>query len=151
MRRQEPRPAEDLAAPEGLDGGPGPVGQDDLESDLPFVDEYELARDVPVPDQHLAAHVRALHRDRGEEAEELGVHVPEEAVVDETERRGGGFRAHADPFADPTLGAGFRIAATSSVISIPTGHQVIQRPHPTQPDSPNWSCHVPSLWVSHWR
>ena len=27
----------------------------------------------------------------------------------------------------------------------------MHRPQPTQPDSPNWSCQVPSLWVSHWR
>ena len=34
---------------------------------------------------------------------------------------------------------------------MPTGHQVMQRPQPTQPDSPNWSCHQASLWVIHWR
>ena len=44
-----------------------------------------------------------------------------------------------------------RIAATSSVMSMPTGHQVMQRPQPTQPELPNWSCQVPSLCVSHWR
>ena len=44
-----------------------------------------------------------------------------------------------------------RIAATSSVMSIPTGHHVMHLPQPTQPELPNWSCQVPSLWVSHWR
>ena len=44
-----------------------------------------------------------------------------------------------------------RIAATSSVMSMPTGHHVMQRPQPTQPELSNWSCQVPSLWVSHWR
>jgi hypothetical protein len=44
-----------------------------------------------------------------------------------------------------------RIAASSSVTSMPTGHQVMHLPHPTQPDVPNWSNHVPNLWVSHWR
>jgi hypothetical protein len=34
---------------------------------------------------------------------------------------------------------------------MPTGHQTMHRPHPTQPDEPNWSCQVPSLWVSHCR
>ena len=29
------------------------------------------------------------------------------------------------------------MAATSSVMSIPTGHHVMHRPHPTQPDVPN--------------
>ena len=44
-----------------------------------------------------------------------------------------------------------RIARTSSRMSMPTGHQAMQRPHPTQPSVPNWSCHVASLCVSHWR
>ena len=44
-----------------------------------------------------------------------------------------------------------RIAATSSVRSIPTGHQVMQRPQPTHPDVSNWSIQEASLWVSHWR
>ena len=43
------------------------------------------------------------------------------------------------------------IAATSSVRSMPAGHHEMQRPHPTQPDSPNWSHHVESLCVSHCR
>ena len=43
------------------------------------------------------------------------------------------------------------MAASSSVTSIPTGHQAMQRPQPTQPELPNWSYHVPNLWVSHWR
>src|SRR5581483_1655624 len=42
-------------------------------------------------------------------------------------------------------------AEVSSVMSMPTGHQTMHRPHPTQPASPNWSCQVPSLWLSHWR
>ena len=42
-------------------------------------------------------------------------------------------------------------AAISSVRSIPTGHQVTQRPQPTHPDEPNWSCQVTSLCSSHCR
>jgi hypothetical protein len=44
-----------------------------------------------------------------------------------------------------------RIAADSSVMSIPTGHHVMHRPQPTHPDVPNWSHHVESLWVIHCR
>ena len=44
-----------------------------------------------------------------------------------------------------------RIAAASSVMSIATGHQVMQRPQPTQPEVPNWSIQLASLWVIHWR
>ena len=47
-------------------------------------------------------------------------------------------------------GAGWN-ARASAVRSIPTGHQVMHRPQPTQPDSPNWSTHDASLWVSHCR
>src|SRR5208283_2966048 len=34
---------------------------------------------------------------------------------------------------------------------MPTGHQVIQRPHPTHPNVPNWSTHDESLCTIHWR
>ena len=34
---------------------------------------------------------------------------------------------------------------------MPTGHQVMQRPQPTQPLVPNWSTQVANLWVSHCR
>jgi hypothetical protein len=43
------------------------------------------------------------------------------------------------------------MAAASSVMSMPTGHQAMHRPHPMQPEVPNWSHQVESLWVSHWR
>jgi hypothetical protein len=36
-------------------------------------------------------------------------------------------------------------------MSIPTGHHVMHRPQPTHPEVPNWSYHVASLWVIHWR
>src|SRR5947209_387689 len=45
----------------------------------------------------------------------------------------------------------WRIACASSVISMPTGHQVMQRPQPTQPVEPNCSYHVDSLCVIHCR
>ena len=42
-------------------------------------------------------------------------------------------------------------AVLPDVKSIPTGHQVMHRPQPTQPDEPNWSCQVTNLCSSHWR
>ncbi len=42
-------------------------------------------------------------------------------------------------------------ARASAVMSMPTGHQVMQRPQPTQPETPNWSCQVASLCVIHCR
>ena len=43
------------------------------------------------------------------------------------------------------------MTASSSRTSMPTGHQAMHRPQPTQPLEPNWSHHVENLWVSHWR
>ena len=51
--------------------------------------------------------------------------------------------------ASPPDSSPSQIAAASCVISIPTGHQVMQRPQPTQPLRPYCSCQLPSLWVSH--
>ena len=45
-----------------------------------------------------------------------------------------------EPFHDRALLSAVslsRIARTSSVMSMPTGHQVMQRPQPTQPEVPN--------------
>lgn len=57
-----------------------------------------------------------------------------------------------DEGAGPTVAtAGPRIAAISSVTSMPGGHHVMQRPQPTQPLEPNCSCHESNLCVSHWR
>ncbi len=50
-----------------------------------------------------------------------------------------------------TSGTAGAIAFSSSRTSMPTGHQVMQRPQPTQPELPNWSHQVANLWVSHWR
>ena len=43
------------------------------------------------------------------------------------------------------------MTASSSRTSMPTGHQAMHRPQPTQPLEPNWSHQVENLWVSHWR
>src|SRR5579864_813476 len=44
-----------------------------------------------------------------------------------------------------------RMAATSWVRSMPTGHHAIHRPQPTQPLLPNWSCQYDNLCMSHCR
>ncbi len=59
-----------------------------------------------------------------------------------------GFSAIAHDACVVTLGFS-RMAATSSVRSMATGHQVMQRPQPTQPETSNWSIHEASLCVSH--
>ena len=49
------------------------------------------------------------------------------------------------------IGPAPAMTASSSRTSIPTGHQAMQRPHPTHPLDPNWSHQVENLWVSHCR
>ena len=44
-----------------------------------------------------------------------------------------------------------RSAAASAVMSMAAGHHVTHRPHPTQPEDPNWSCQDASLCVIHCR
>ena len=60
-------------------------------------------------------------------------------------------RARRSRLAGPQSCASPRIAAASSVMSIATGHQVMQRPQPTQPEVPNWSIQPASLCVIHCR
>ena len=47
--------------------------------------------------------------------------------------------------------SGGATASSSSRMSMPTGHQAMHRPQPTQPNVPNWSTQVANLCVSHWR
>ena len=75
-------------------------------------------------------------------------HIAQEGVLAQFLRR---HAAHRAPSWASASEASARSAATSSVMSMPTGHHTMHRPHPTQPELPNWSCQVPSLWVSHWR
>ena len=71
------------------------------------------------------------------------IQVAEEGVIAEQDFK------RLDPHAQASSVR--RMERTSSVMSMPTGHHVMQRPQPTQPEVPNWSIQVASLWVSHWR
>ena len=92
----------------------------------------------------------------GTTAEKFG-HLAIEALED---RMLGQERAHGPGFDHQMSPAGCAVADdvraasrawASAVMSMPTGHHAIQRPQPTQPDMPNWSCQWPSLWVIHCR
>ncbi len=122
----------------------------DLEGDPSTADEEEGVGDVTLGQQQLArgiGHVPGASR-------HLGYGVTGQAG--EQRVRGddlGDRSAHrvppgdvADDRMDPSLA---RMAAASSVRSLPTGHQAMQRPQPTHPEVSNWSHQVDSLWVSH--
>ena len=68
----------------------------------------------------------------------------------EPDQRAG--RSHDEPARGVASGcADAASLAASSVMSIPTGHHAMHRPQPTQPDCPNWSYQVLSLWEIHCR
>jgi len=138
---EEPRPADRFACAECLDRHRAARRDERLDRDVAVTDDVERVGFVAFAEELRAGievHVPGAAREQreavvAEPCEER--HVREELV----ER----------PRHAPSAVA--RIAATSSVMSIPTGHQVMQRPQPTQPDESNWSNQVPSLWVIHWR
>ena len=140
--REEPRPADDVTLVDGLDGDSAAARGEDLELHAPVSQEIEGVRLAALAEEvvaRLEPGVLAAARDqlqlrRGQ------------ASKDRALRELGVERLHA--CSSPAVA---RIAATSSVMSMATGHQVMQRPQPTQPELPNWSCQVPSLCVSHWR
>ena len=145
--RDQPGDADDLAFAQGLHDlcAPGRAG---LQSHAALADQEEAVGGIGLVEQIIAAaemRVRGAAADQLEETllEALEERMFPEDLLDVLERRG-------HERALPSWGFS-RIAATSSVMSMPTGHQVMQRPQPTQPEEPNWSYQVASLWVIHWR
>ena len=117
-----------------------------LEPNLATLDEIEMLRRVALVKNARACgkvDVRGVVR---EHAQMRLAHAGEERMRSEEE-----FVEVQGAGSGLVFAGDSRMARTSSVISIATGHQVMQRPQPTQPDEPNWSIHVASLCVSHWR
>src|SRR5512143_3540537 len=143
--REEPRPAEHLAALDRLDRDRTSVGHEDLDRDPALAHDEEVVGGRALAEHELARledHVRDAPHDR---VEVRGAQVLEEGVLAE-DLLEGVHRHGLLPCASP-----WRSARASAVMSMPTGHHVMQRPQPTQPETPNWSCHVASLCVIHWR
>ena len=108
-----------------------------LEGDLSGPDQEEAIGRLPLVEherprrerQHAAAPEQLLELGLGQHARErvraqggeIGARIAHGAVP---------FAAAAPPPSEA------RIAATSSVMSMPTGHQVMQRPQPTHPEVP---------------
>ena len=140
MGREDPRPTDELAGADRLDDQRA-GGRVDLQRDLPGPQHEELVRRIVLGREELADLDDTVAAATSHEVEvpllQAGQHrLLRQQVAD---RR----RSHA--------GSSPLMARTSSVRSIAAGHQEMQRPQPTQPDSPNWSHQVESLWVSHCR
>jgi hypothetical protein len=135
VRREQPRPAEQVAVVQRLERHRIARGDVQLERDRAVADRVEGVCLLALPEQVLpgfGAHVRRTPGDqlelRGREPAEgghlrdQGIHLP-----------------HCFPSGHaggPPLSVA-RIAATSSVMSIATGHHVMHRPQPTQPNVSN--------------
>ncbi len=143
VRREEPRPAEDLAVVNRLDHDLAARRDEVPDGDRAVADDVEAVGGVALAEDRLAL----LEVDVAPAAGDERRGPPPSCRRRTASGRGARQAAVAALFSSCSV---FR-AATSSVMSIPTGHHVMQRPQPTQPDVSNWSCHVPSLCVSHCR
>lgn len=132
-----------LWAIEGLDNCGASARLVHVEGDQPGADDPEtVGRTALLEDT-----------DTGEERDFAGeTEQPVTVFGRQSAEKSVSFRRHegASPCAAPAVRSSFR-AWASSVMSMPTGHHTMHRPQPTQPELPNWSYQVPSLWVAHCR
>ena len=150
--RDEPAPADRSARADGLDDDRAPVRSVDLDGHSAPAHQVEGVGGIALGEQELAGgegHVAgaAGHLGHGVARQAGEQRVGGDQLGDCRRHRPGPGTEGADRTA-PSLS---RMAAASSVRSMPTGHQAMQRPHPTHPEVSNWSHQVDSLWVSHWR
>ena len=120
-------------------------GRHDLQRHLAMPDQKELVGGIALVDQILAGIEAMIARAAGNR--------PRPSSASSPAKNGCARTMRSSPSMVGLLGfAGVaRIAAASAVMSMPTGHQVMQRPQPTQPEVPNWSIQLASLWVIHCR
>src|SRR6478672_8836212 len=156
VRREQPGPSHELSGAVRGDDHRAAAGDVELEGDGPVAQQVEGVRFPPLLEEHLAGGKRGDLTAAGDPLQLLIAQTLEDARFGE--QPGDVALAHPwdsrpcpGPGPSPTTPSVARIAAASSVMSIATGHQVMQRPQPTQPEVPNWSIHVESLWVIHWR
>ena len=121
------------------------LGHVGLERHVALADDVEGVRRLALAKQVVAGLEDAVRRAAGDQRQPLGGHPLEGRHLGQQRSIVRIVLAPASPRSVA------RIAAASSVMSIATGHQVMQRPQPTQPEVPNWSIQLASLWVIHWR
>lgn len=132
--------AQDFAGVEGLEGHDGSVAAGDLQRDATFTNQIEGVGVTALTEDMLAGFKADVFGAAGDQLPERPVEPGEERVFGDDAPQA----IHQFTPSPP-------IAAASSVMSMPTGHQVMHRPQPTQPDTSNWSIQPASLWVIHWR
>ena len=141
----EPGPAEEFAVADGGDGQIAALDAADRDGDHAVEDEENFLGGVALAKDLVAGLEGCLGGAGCEEFDMAVVHAGAERVVCQE-----GFkRGHDGAASAATVGrfkgggagesecARRRKAAASAVRSMPTGHQAMQRPQPTQPGVPN--------------
>ncbi len=129
--RKQPRPSEDIAGVERVEGLHPSPRRRDSESNPAGPQRPERVGVGTLPDDRGARRDDDVSTASGQHLEMVRVHPREEAMcrqlIGDAVQLAVAARA---PSVD-------RIAAASSVMSMPTGHQAMHRPQPTQPEVPN--------------
>src|SRR5665213_3938646 len=152
VRSDEPTPTHDRTRTDRLDDDRGAPGRVHVDRDESPTKEVEGVGALALATKKITRRERHVARTTFNECDVLVVQSGREGVGSHELGDGGTHVATPrtwtrvdNPMSDRA------IAAASSVMSMPTGHQAMHRPHPTQPVVSNWSHQVESLWVIHWR
>ena len=138
--RKKPGPPQDVSRMKGLELNRTTMGYMDFDRDRSLPDEIEMVRGLSFFQDEFSRLDDLIRAAAGEKLDVILMKILEKGMVLEN------FRDVFDRHFELP-----RMAEISSVKSMPTGHQAMQRPHPTQPDVPNWSIQLATLCVSHWR
>ena len=143
-RREKPGPPKRLACLESLNGHNAIAGDKwCFKSNPPLIDQIEMIRFGTCLENLLPRSEVLESRTLSKQMRIALMEVFQKRVSGYDVFKG--FHGTASFGVDEAEISDARMARTSSVMSMPTGHHVMQRPQPTQPDVPNWSIHVASL------
>ena len=109
-------------------------------------DQEELVGGIALVEQILPGIETVIARAAGDELAELRLQAGEERM-----RQDDAFKSFHGRASLVCRRRGPDRGGLFGVMSMPTGHQVMQRPQPTQPEVPNWSIQLASLCVIHCR
>src|SRR5208283_3587995 len=149
--RKQPRPSQYLASTDSLHRSKAAVRDGELHRDQTLTNEVKVVGRVALMEDDLPRLEAHVHRTSGNQLDVPILHALKKWMLSENWFKcvyhAGSLLRSAGALTESLS----RMAPVSTVISIPTGHQVMQRPQPTQPETPNWSIQVASLCVTHWR
>src|SRR3972149_2442874 len=152
---KQPRPPQHVSCDERVDGHRPAPRDEDLPLHSAMANDVEVVGGIALMEDVLAGLEGDVGAAAGDEGKVAGLQALEERVLREKGLQPAYHISSPLSLAPPAslgaLSSLARMARTSSVMSMATGHHVIPRPQPTQPEGPNWSIQVAGLWVIHCR